>query len=371
MRTLVFLVMLFVSTSATAQIKFAVELQEDKKTYLVKLKPEASYASPLNITNTAQVSFVVPTGGFQAGNIQNIKGNWQNNNNVVAPEKNPTKDYLIFNLVGHIKDVDYVEGEEVALFTFQNVGKKTGKPRFVQNKDIEMLQAKKLNIGNQISVLGAGYTNAYSGTYVTDAQEEEEEYEEGPESEDTQVLYGTFIEETFDLDITVEKEGIALEWLAEQKAKTANFTLEKSMDGFDFTPIQTVEAELEEAVRAIDDTPDYGTNYYRVKQTFSDGSYRYSDIQQEQFLVDEASITVYPNPVRDVFNLKLGHFSKLEGTVRIFSMSGIEMATQQLDASRKTVRINTTDFQNGMYFLIIESPNSKMVERQFIVENMK
>ncbi|MFK7984025.1 MAG: T9SS type A sorting domain-containing protein [Saprospiraceae bacterium] len=369
MRTLFLLSFLFIQSALFAQIKFTIDAQDDGVTYLVKLMPEASYDFPMNITNTAQISFVVQTGGFTVGNIQNIKGSWQSYNNIIAPASNPSKDYFVFNLVSHIKDIDYTEGEEVTLFSFENVGKHTGTPKFVTSEDIKEFKIKKLNVGNQISVLGAGFTNAFSGIYVTD---EEEEYEEGPESEDSQVLYGTEIFGTFDLGLDVEKTGLTLEWLAENKGKTQQFVIEKSMDGLNFQAIDVLVTDgFSDTLKKTDQAPDFGTNYYRVKQVYKNGDYQYSKVQSEQYLVDDASITIYPNPVKDVFNLKVGHFSDLEGQIRIFSMSGQEVASRPLAKGNKTVQINMSDVQNGMYFLIIDARNRKVIERQFMVESGK
>ncbi len=366
MRTLVVLLLLFLNTNIFAQIKFTIEQQKDGVTYIVKLKPEKSFPAPLNITNTAQISLVVPTGGFQPSNVQSFKGNWQNNNNIVSPESSPQKDYLIFNLVGHIKDLDYVEGQEEPIFSFQNTGKNTGSPRFVGKSDVQLFQSKKLNIGNQISVLGAGFINAYTGTYD---EVEEEEIEEGPEEEDTHILYGNEIFGSFDLALNVQKEGMMLEWLAENKGNTYGFVIEKSMDGINFEAVRTITDNFEDELKELDEAPDFGTNYYRIKQQYKNGDYRYSSIQSEPFLLDEDAITIYPNPVKDVFNLKVGHFSTVEGQVRIFNMSGAEMSSKPLNKGDNKLSINTSDFQNGMYFLIIEGKNKKVVERQFIIEN--
>lgn len=371
MKQLLIVTFLFVQTAVFAQIQFSIEPQDDGITYFVKLKPEQSFDGRMSITNTAQVSFVVPTGGFQVGNIVNFIGTWQNTNNVIAPIKNPKKDYLVFNLLGHIKEIAYVEGEEISLFSFENIGQKTGKPRFVGNNDIKVVKSERLNIGNQISVLGAGFKNAFSGTYVSDTEEEEEEYEEGPEMEETHVLYGSQLPGTFELDINVIKEGITLEWLAKNKGNIKNFVIEKSLDGINFEPIKTIQNIDDQELKEIDDAPDYGTNYYRVKQQLTSGDFKYSAVKSEQFLVDESSITIFPNPVKDIFNLKIGHFTNLEGKVYIFNMQGIEMATKPLTPENKKLSINTTTFQNGIYFLIIDAKGKKVVERQFIVENMK
>jgi len=114
---------------------FTVELQEDQVTYVVKVRPEASYAGTLSITNNAQLSFVVPTGGFKADSIKNITGSWVNDNNVVAPEENPEKDYLVFNLSGNISTLEYITGVENELFSFKNVGECTGTLDFITEDD--------------------------------------------------------------------------------------------------------------------------------------------------------------------------------------------------------------------------------------------
>ncbi|MFK7978668.1 MAG: gliding motility-associated C-terminal domain-containing protein [Saprospiraceae bacterium] len=156
-------------TVVYGQMFFTVELQEDQVTYVVKVRPEVSYAGTLSITNNAQLSFVVPTGGFKADSIKNITGNWVNDNNVVAPEENPEKDYLVFNLSGNISTLEYITGVENELFSFKNVGKCTGTLDFITEDDPFFFNSKNINIGNQISVLGAGFGNAFSGTYGPEA----------------------------------------------------------------------------------------------------------------------------------------------------------------------------------------------------------
>lgn len=365
MRSLILFLALLTHFTTSAQVKFNIELQADKVTYLVKLKPEVSYDAPMNLTNTAQVSLLVPTGGFKIGNIQNFKGQWFNNNNVIAPASNPSKDYLIFNLVGHMKDIEYVAGEAVVLFSFENVGKKTGMPKFVSKKSATMLKNKKLNVGNQISILGAGYGNAYKGFYVDEIVEED-----GPELEDVHILYGNPTTAAFDLELNVSKNGMELEWVSIRRNDLSKFTIEKSIDGINFEAIKKITSTDNSQFKEVDEAPDYGTNYYRIKEELKDGTALYSNIQQEQYVLDEASITMYPNPVKDNLNLRVGHFANVEGAVRIFNMSGIEMSNNFLDKDNKLLKINTSSLQSGIYFLIIESKERKIVERQFIVENL-
>ena len=94
-------------------------------------------------------------------------------------------------------------------------------------------------------------------------------------------------------------------------------------------------------------------------------------IREEKYLLDPASITLYPNPVVYDLNLKIGDFSDLEGTIQIFSQTGQQVFEKTLSAEDKHLRIDVNGFKNGMYFLIIDAKNKKPIERQFIVENLK
>jgi len=153
-----------------SQVKLTVELQSDSITYVVKLRPDMSYVAPMNTTNNAQISFAVPAGGFKVGPVTNIKGLWSEASTVVAPTESPTTDYLMFNLQSGTPDIDYTANQEVELFSFQNTGTCTGALNFVLEDDpFFPPNSQSINIGNQISVLGAGFTNAFSGTYGSPA----------------------------------------------------------------------------------------------------------------------------------------------------------------------------------------------------------
>ena len=126
------LLLLFVSLlfllhgKVQSQVKLSVELQSDSITYLVKLRPDISYDAPLNTTNNAQITFVVPSGGFVPGPVMSINGLWSEASSIPMPQENPTMDYIMFNLQSGTSAISYITGEEVELFSFQNTGTCTG-----------------------------------------------------------------------------------------------------------------------------------------------------------------------------------------------------------------------------------------------------
>ena len=151
----------------------------------------------------------------------------------------------------------------------------------------------------------------------------------------------------------------------------SKYIIEKAVDDNDFRAIQEITDPTDEHLTIIDDSPDYGTNSYRVIQEFENGQAVVSNIREEKYLLDPASITLYPNPAVFDLNLRIGHFSDLEGTIQIFSQTGQQVFEKTLSAEDKHIRIDVNGFKNGMYFLIIDAKNKKPIERQFIVENLK
>jgi len=173
----------------------------------------------------------------------------------------------------------------------------------------------------------------------------------------------------FELATTVNQQTIQLEWVAGQVSQTDKFIIEKSMDGVFFESLQEINYLQDFHYKELDNAPDYGTNYYRIKQLFIDGGFRYSTISAEKYFLDKASITLFPNPAKDVLNLNIGHFTPLEGTIHIFNRIGLEMDTKVLDSNNQQLQVNTSAYPNGIYFLIIEAKNRKPITRQFIIDN--
>lgn len=155
------------TNALTAQLVAHIELMANQMSYQVSLIPQATWLPPFNITNSAQLTFRVPTGGFLPTDIQNINGIWQNNSQIESPIEAPTFDYFSFSLASPLLDISYEVDEPVVLFTFQNGGLCTGNIAFVDNETDPFLPPNSLaaNIGNQITVLGAGPgVNAFWGS---------------------------------------------------------------------------------------------------------------------------------------------------------------------------------------------------------------
>lgn len=162
--------LLFVNSLSYGQVQFRVELMEDNITYKVSLLPEESWPSPENLTSTAQITLVVPTGGFVVDNLQALIPNtgWASNSRFNAPAENPGYDYISFGLTSlGTPAIPYVGGQETALFSFQNTGVCTGGIELIGPNDPFLPpNSENGNVGNQIAVYGGGLdSNSYGGAY--------------------------------------------------------------------------------------------------------------------------------------------------------------------------------------------------------------
>ncbi len=162
-----FLFLLLICAASDAQVTYKIQLLSDVETYQVSLIPDVSWPDSEGITATAQVTLVVPTGGFEFADLQSIHGDWSNNSFVASPEENPSCDYISIGLSSlGTSDIPYVEGEETILFTFKNNGVCTGPIWLIDQTDpFFPPNSVSSNVSNQITTLGGGNINSWDQNF--------------------------------------------------------------------------------------------------------------------------------------------------------------------------------------------------------------
>ena len=108
----------------------------------------------------------------------------------------------------------------------------------------------------------------------------------------------------------------------------------------------------------VDERPNSGINYYRLKQVDYEGRYSYSQIRSVYF--DDAGIvlSVYPNPVRYMLEMTS---EKKEGEVmlQIIDIQGqvvFEKSYQRGDWN-PSQRLNISNIVEGMYMIVLKEAN--------------
>lgn len=104
--------------------------------------------------------------------------------------------------------------------------------------------------------------------------------------------------------IPITNPQILLDWSTDLEQNTAAFTLERSRNGQDFTPLSTTKAKGSKSEYShIDDAPFNGVNYYRLKINDLDGKSAYSKVVSAIIGGSTFKIKVYPSVVLDAVNI--------------------------------------------------------------------
>lgn len=99
-----------------------------------------------------------------------------------------------------------------------------------------------------------------------------------------------------------QQQNVLLSWQTANEINNNYFSIERS-SGTNFNELGKINANDKHAYSYIDFKPLQGTNFYRLKQVDKDGKFAYSQIASITFN-GENIFVVYPNPVKDVLNIK-------------------------------------------------------------------
>lgn len=153
------ILIIFSFTGLSAQVQFKLEKLSDGETFQVSMMPMKTWASPMNITSTAQVTLKVPTNSFEISELVSLQPevNWEYNSKSISPDEAPQYDYLSIGLASMgTKQLHYKEGIAVPLFTFKNADICQGSIQLMNSDDpFKTPNSKRANVGNSITVFGA------------------------------------------------------------------------------------------------------------------------------------------------------------------------------------------------------------------------
>lgn len=150
----------------------------------------------------------------------------------------------------------------------------------------------------------------------------------------------------------------SLSWNTANEINVNGFSIEKSNDGRTFTSIGFVAAKnAASASYSFSDVIAAGANYYRLKITDKDGSFKYSTIVT---LNTKTSIKldVYPNPV--VNGAVIAHTKAGENaTVKLITIDGKTVLTQNIQAGATQSSIDVSKLVKGNYLIVFENDGTR------------
>ena len=183
-------------------------------------------------------------------------------------------------------------------------------------------------------------------------------------------------------DAISHEKKVSLVWSTASEKDNDNFTIERSQNGIDFTPLKMIKgAGNSNTLKNYgwdDESPLTGLSFYRLKQTDYNGAFTYSAIKSVHYykLENISHFTIYPNPSNGAFiNLKLKDTdlsgnSKDKVGVELYDMKGVRIYTLQKLEVEEGNGVNlkfVVPLMPGIYAVNIIT--EKYVEKQLLVIN--
>jgi len=176
-------------------------------------------------------------------------------------------------------------------------------------------------------------------------------------------------------DVKQNGEIVAIEWSTASETNNDFFTVLKSLDAIQFDIISTTNGAGTTAIKQyyniIDEQPQIGINYYKLKQTDFDGNSTIGPVKSVNYSSRNIDFEVYPNPskyenITIVINTKRAE----ELTLVIVDQKGSQVFNTVLDVEKGQKRILLIDYtylNTGTYYISVIG-NNIIQTKKVIVE---
>ena len=152
--------------------------------------------------------------------------------------------------------------------------------------------------------------------------------------------------------------GNKLSWATAHENSVRDFTIERSVDGINYTSIGVVAAGGSD-YQFVDASPAV-VSYYRLKMTDIDGSFNYSSVKKVGSASAQAvTVTCYPNPVVDYVNIKVNSLKNVPYMVT--TLDGKVMQSGIISGGQAS--LNVAGAPTGMMVVRVANETFKIVKR--------
>ncbi|MCB0662424.1 MAG: hypothetical protein KDC24_06775 [Saprospiraceae bacterium] len=177
-------------------------------------------------------------------------------------------------------------------------------------------------------------------------------------------------------DLMAQPKGMVVDltWISSTPNEVKSFDVERSLDGTIFETIQSLEpqenTDFLKSFEAQDASLLQGSAYYRIKRNLADGSFEYTPSRWIDLSYNGSEIRVFPNPATEgEFNMSLNRFAGQHVTVQIVNNLGVVVRTLEFDnLSEENVRLDVSDFLDGMYKIFVQPESQKAVYETLIIQ---
>jgi hypothetical protein len=166
-----------------------------------------------------------------------------------------------------------------------------------------------------------------------------------------------------------------IEWKTQMEKESDYFTVEKSINGYDWEIMQTVKASgnstEEMSYSANDIAPYFPTTYYRVKQTNLSGENAYTNTVTVSVDKQVSGVIsdLFPNPSSDRFSFIYGGIADgLPLRLELVNTIGQTVFVTQFESVQQNqlLTVDTFELQNGVYHVIVYQGDYRVVKKLVI-----
>lgn len=172
---------------------------------------------------------------------------------------------------------------------------------------------------------------------------------------------------------------VDIAWATAAEINNDYFTVQRSVDGFNFETIAVVDGAGNSNVMlnyfAEDKDPYHGISYYRLMQTDYDGATSYSQIVTINNSGAAASeVMIYPNPITEYALISVNASIKHSGNMgfELYDVTGkqiVNIKLSQLNSFAENVfRFEKGNLIPGTYFYRIVNSSEKLAEGKLVIQ---
>ncbi|MES2618892.1 MAG: T9SS type A sorting domain-containing protein [Bacteroidota bacterium] len=159
-------------------------------------------------------------------------------------------------------------------------------------------------------------------------------------------------------DAKANNTSINITWSTASEENNDFFTVEKSINGIDWTTLKVVKGKGTSQELNNYSASDYSINankiFYRLKQTNFDGSSVYSSIKIVNTDFNSVKVSVYPNPTKDFVTLNLNSTeTEVNATVVLMNMQG-QVVYSADNITNSTFSFDISTLESGIYFVEVK-----------------
>jgi hypothetical protein len=156
-----------------------------------------------------------------------------------------------------------------------------------------------------------------------------------------------------------------LQWHTVNEENVSHFEIERSIDARNWQTISSVSAlnGLEQHYNVLDESPNNGNNYYRLKMVDFDGTYKYSKIVEITFGNSALSpqYFIYPNPNNGVFIIQASNIQNELINIELFDGLGRKVFGDKIIQGLNEIQLN--HLTSGMYYLYFNNSQGKTIHK--------